>query len=771
MNNLRINQKFILIFGLIFLYTVLTVFVMLKVNSRFGYNEWFWISLAGLGLLTVVIGFILFKHLSRPLKKLEDFLEKIVKGDFTGSLHLERKDEFGLLAGSLNNVVRILHEKNDFLNSIPTPIVAIDNEFNVTYMNEVGARSLGKTRETVIGVKCYNLFNTTHCNTPECRCAQAMQKDGTFTGETIARLASGELPIQYTATPVKDRTGKITGALEYVADISRQKEIINDAQLKVDYLNNIPTPVMVIDREFNVEFMNPAGADAVGQTPESVKGKKCFNLFNTGHCHTANCQVAKAMNQNGVFTNDTVAKLPSGEVPIRYTGTPLKDTEGKIIGGLEYVVDISKEVEITTDVLDLAHAAAEGILKTRADEAKFEGNYQKIVQGINKTMDNITGPLNTAAEYIDKISAGDIPDLIREEYKGDFNKIKNNINSLIKAVEMITDRAIRISEGDLTVKLELRSDKDELMLALSNMVEKLQEIVQGIIDGAENVAAASQQLSSSSQQLSEGTSEQASSTEQVSSSMEEMSANIQQNTENAQQTEKISIAATDKIKEGYKSTEISVTSMKDIAEKISIINDIAFQTNILALNAAVEAARAGEHGKGFAVVAAEVRKLAERSKVAADQIDQLSRSGVEISEKAGQQLAEVVPEIEKTARLVQEISAASMEQNSGSNQINTAIQQLNKVTQQSAAASEEVATSSEELSGQAEQLKNLVAFFRLNGSGEAKNEGKNGKSGGKRTAINTRNSAKKEEVKNTKKENGLNISMADDVSDSDYISF
>ncbi|MBU8891949.1 MAG: hypothetical protein KOO66_04170, partial [Bacteroidales bacterium] len=153
--------------------------------------------------------------------------------------------------------------------------------------------------------------------------------------------------------------------------------------------------------------------------------------------------------------------------------------------------------------------------------------------------------------------------------------------------------------------------------------------------------------------------------------------------------------------------------MKEIAEKIQIVNDIAFQTNILALNAAVEAARAGEHGKGFAVVAAEVRKLAERSKVAADEINVVSKSGVEISDKAGKQLEAVVPEMEKTVKLVQEISASSQEQNSGSDQINSAVQQLSQVTQQNAAASEELATSAEELASQADQLKDVISFFNV----------------------------------------------------------
>ena len=282
---------------------------------------------------------------------------------------------------------------------------------------------------------------------------------------------------------------------------------------------------------------------------------------------------------------------------------------------------------------------------------------------------------------------------------------------LIKGVNF----AKEIADGNLLASLEI-DQKDEvgiLASSLQNMVEKLKDVIENVIAGANNIASASLEMSSTSQQMSQGANEQASAAEEVSSSMEEMVSNIQQNTDNAQSTEKIAIKATEGIKAGNESTRVSVEAMKQIAEKITIINDIAFQTNILALNAAVEAARAGEHGKGFAVVAAEVRKLAERSKVAADEIAHLSKSGVAISEKAGQQMQEIVPEIEKTAKLVQEIAAASIEQNSGADQVNNAIQQLNQVTQQNAAASEELATSSEELSSQAEQLKDLISYFRV----------------------------------------------------------
>ncbi|QHT72276.1 HAMP domain-containing protein [Rhodocytophaga rosea] len=289
------------------------------------------------------------------------------------------------------------------------------------------------------------------------------------------------------------------------------------------------------------------------------------------------------------------------------------------------------------------------------------------------------------------------------------------ITSIAKSLILAKEAIKAVAEGDLTIKVDTTTKDEigELLQYLQNMVYKLKSVISHVTTASETIGSASLQMNSSSGQLSQGATEQAASAEEVSSSMEEMTSNIQQNTDNAQQTEKIALQAALDIQEGSLAVNQTVESMKTIAKKISIIEEIAKQTNLLALNAAVEAARAGEHGKGFAVVAAEVRKLAEKSQLAATEINILSSTSVEIAEKSGKLLEAIVPNIEKTSRLVQEIAASSMEQFSGAEQINSAVQQLNQVIQNNAASAEETAASSEELSTQAAQLKTTIAFFKI----------------------------------------------------------
>lgn len=290
------------------------------------------------------------------------------------------------------------------------------------------------------------------------------------------------------------------------------------------------------------------------------------------------------------------------------------------------------------------------------------------------------------------------------------------VGRLVAPLGSISLLANRIAEGDISSVQQVRVANDEVGVvyhSFESMVENLRRIVADIISSADNIAGASEQLHSASQQLSQGANEQAAGAEEVSSSMEQMAANIHQNTDNARQTEGTSHGVSQGVQKVGVAAQESLSSIRIIAEKINIISDIAQQTNILALNAAVEAARAGEHGRGFAVVAAEVRKLAERSDVAATEIVGLIARSVTSTEESSALIGGLIPEIEKTAKLVQEIVVASVEQNTGAEQINNAIQQLNQVIMQNASSSEELATSSEVLNDHANRLKEIVSFFRL----------------------------------------------------------
>jgi methyl-accepting chemotaxis protein len=354
---------------------------------------------------------------------------------------------------------------------------------------------------------------------------------------------------------------------------------------------------------------------------------------------------------------------------------------------------------LMADTQLLAEAAKEGRLAERADVQRHLGDFRRIVQGINDTLDGIVAPVTQTME-------------------------------VLRAVE----------QGDLTKQatVDCRGDLKMLCDSLNNTVDKLARTIGEVRGAADSLASASEQVSATSQSLSQSSSEQAASVEETSASIEQMTASIAANTENAKITDGMASKSAQEAVEGGASVSQTVEAMRQIAEKIGIIDDIAYQTNLLALNAAIEAARAGEHGKGFAVVAAEVRKLAERSQVAAQDIGQVASSSVALAEKAGKLLDQMVPSIKKTSDLVQEITAASEEQASGVGQINSAVTQLSKTTQQNASASEELAATAEEMSGQAEQLQELMRFFTVAGMNQAAAARGSGKSTARRNVASPR---------------------------------
>lgn len=287
--------------------------------------------------------------------------------------------------------------------------------------------------------------------------------------------------------------------------------------------------------------------------------------------------------------------------------------------------------------------------------------------------------------------------------------------AITRPVAYVAQVMAKMAEGDFTIVVESRNGRDELaslQQSLGTMVGKLAPTIMQVGEIAQGLAGASAQVSTTAQSLSAGASEQAASVEESSASLEQMGASIEQNSQNARITDDIATKAAREAKEGSDVVQGTVAAMRQIAQKIGVIDDIAYQTNLLALNAAIEAARAGEHGKGFAVVASEVRRLAERCQTAAQEISGVATDSVALAERAGALIGDVVPAIQKTSDLVQEITAASNEQSTGVMQITAAINQLNQTTQHNAASAEEFAATADSLNGQAQQLMDVMRFFK-----------------------------------------------------------
>ncbi len=401
-------------------------------------------------------------------------------------------------------------------------------------------------------------------------------------------------------------------------------------------------------------------------------------------------------------------------------GTMIESINSNIVSSKENIDKDNKTFDTIVDKLSLL---SNGDFENAKIDGNYTGNYARAKDAINITISSIESVSHEIATVLHNLDEGHLEHEIQSDFKGGYAPIKNSINSMSQnlsyVIETIDNSLQKLSNGDLKsqIDIDLPGDYNQLKIAINQTIDNLNTTLSSVNESVQQISSASEEVSSAAQSLSTGATQQASSLEETTAAIEEMAGGISQNADNARKTNEISTKSSAMAKDGGKAVEQTVESMRNIAGKIGIVEDIAYQTNLLALNAAIEAARAGEHGKGFAVVASEVRKLAERSQTAAQEISQITTDSVDVSEKAGKLLNEIVPSIEQTSILIEEISSASSEQDTGISQINYAMTSLDQVTQQNASASEELASASEEMSSQAEQLKELVGFFKLHGKG------------------------------------------------------
>ncbi len=457
---------------------------------------------------------------------------------------------------------------------------------------------------------------------------------------------------------------------------------INDAKRRADEslrvtnaLDNASTGVMIADIDLNIIYLNKTVQSMLKNAEQDIQ--KDLPDFRADQLLGANidCFHKKPEHQRHLlktFTSTHQATIRMGGRTFRLASNPVFNAAGQRLGASVEWIDATEEVKIEDEVKAIVQCAVAGDLSQRISMQGKQGFMRVLGEGINELTGVAESVISDAVNVIEGVSAGDLTHTIERDYQGMFKRLKD---------------------------------------ATNGTVQKLSETISDVRWAADALSSASEQISATAQSLSQSASEQAASVEQTSASIEQMSASVGQNAENAKITDSMASKAAKEAGEGGRTVKSTVAAMKQIASKIGIIDDIAYQTNLLALNAAIEAARAGEHGKGFAVVAAEVRKLAERSQLAARDISDVAGSSVELAERAGKLLNAIVPSIGKTSDLVQEISAASDEQATGIGQINDAMNQLSQATQQNASASEELAATSEELSGQAERLQQMMAFF------------------------------------------------------------
>jgi methyl-accepting chemotaxis protein len=585
--------------------------------------------------------------------------------------------------GDFRRIIQGVNESLDsvvgLLDNMPTPAMVISKDYQILYMNKAGASLGNTTGEQLVRTKqrCYDFFRTGDCKTDKCACAVAMRNNAQNTSETDAHPGSFNLDIQYSGVPIRDRSGQVIGAFEVVTDQTAVKCAARLSEKISSY------------QQVEIARVNT----------------------NLGKIATGNLEVDLTLAPADNDTQETRALFAT-----------ISDALGRSASAIHALV---------ADASALSTSAVEGRLGTRADAAKHQGDFRKIIQGVNDTLDAVIGPLNVAAAYVDRIGKGEVPLKITDTYNGDFNTLKNSINACIDGLQGLVESnnvIQRMAQNDFTVQVvgNYQGVFEELGKATNETIVQMREALMQVQEGTIAIATASGEISMGNQDLSRRTEEQAANLEETASGLEQITSNVNLTADNAQSANQQAVKARQVAQDGGTAVAQVITAMESINassakinEIIGVVDEIAFQTNLLALNAAVEAARAGEQGRGFAVVAAEVRNLAKRSADAAKEIKVLiresvakSQDGSKVAAHAGETIQEVVANVQRVTSLVAEIANATQEQSTGLNEINKAVVSMDEVTQQNAALVEEAAAAAETLDGQAHSLAEVVGRFK-----------------------------------------------------------
>ncbi len=715
--NLPIHLKF---------QSVLTVPILFMLLSTVAFKtgmDTIALGLVGGGaLIGVILGTLLSRSVVRPLRQATQGLKTMSEGNLNVKFDIARDDEVGQVMQALCSVqIKIGNDMNETrklaeesirvrmaLDSVSTNVMIADNDRNIIYMNKSVGDMLSNAESDLRKVlPNFNISRLMGSSIDDFHKNPQHQKHllATFTSTYRTQIGIGGRTFALTANPVLNEKGERLGAVVEWND--RTAELAAEKGINA-----------LVEAAINGELSSRI----------SLEGKTGFAREIAENINKMLDAVIGPLNVAAKYVDD----ISKGNIPSKITGNYNGDFN-IIKNNLNTCIDAVNA--LITDAGMLSQAAVEGKLATRADASRHQGDYRKIVEGVNATLDAVIDPLNVAAGYVERIAHGEIPEKITDRYNGDFNNIKNNLNTCVDAVKALINDTQLLSQAALDGNIQTRADASKHQGDFRKIVEginaTLETIVTPIITvktAVDSISTAAKEISAGNADLSHRTEQQAASLEETASSMEELASTVKQNADNARQANQMAVTASDvAVKGGSVVLQVVNTmsaineSARKIVDIISVIDGIALQTNILALNAAVEAARAGEQGRGFAVVASEVRNLAQRSAAAAKEIKGLIGDSVEKVEdgsklvgEAGKTMDEIVVSVKRVAGLMSEIAAASAEQSSGIDQVNKAVTQMDEVTQQNAALVEQAAAAAESLEEQAATLSETVAQFRLN---------------------------------------------------------